>query len=137
MKTSSRTISKILVLGAILTFMLGCVSIQPAMAQTEDVKIKRVASSYAHISHIAINSTDSGLHIRGTVHKRWHTRGRVRGHVNIEVIASDGTLLFEDSVRHSRRSTKQQGARFFIKIPVEVSTGSMVRVAHHDVPVLD
>ena len=137
MKTSSRTMSKILVLGAILTFILGCILMQPVMAQTEDVKIKRIASSYAHISHVAISPTDSGLHIRGTVHKRWHTRGRIRGHVNIEVIASDGTLLFEDSIHHSRRSTRQQGARFFIKIPVEVSTGSMVRIAHHDVPLLD
>ena len=95
MKAVNRTRSKILGLGAILTFMLGCTLMQPVMAQTEGVKIKRVASSYAHISHVTISPTDAGLRIRGTVHKRWHTRGRIRGHVNIEVIASDGTLLFE------------------------------------------
>ena len=137
MKATYRTMSKILILGAMLISMLGFTSMQTVMAQTNSIKLERVASSYAHISHVVISPTDSALQVRGNVHKRWHKRGRIRGHVNIAVIAPDGTLLFEDSIRHIRRGTKQQGARFFVEIPVEVSAGSVVRIAHHDVPMLD
>ena len=130
-------LSSILVLLTLLTIASGCAVMPPDLALEGKIRLERIRSEFAHIANVVVNPTDSGTHIWGRVHRQpplRHSRGHIPGHVDIEAITPDGTVLFQVSIAHEPLSGKQPEARFFLDVPNMIPAGSTVRVRHHGIP---
>ena len=75
--------------------------------------------------------TDTATAVSGTLHKRIPSRGRIYGHVDVDVVSPDDTVLFTTTSGYHRRSRKSFTSIFTVEIPFKVEDGSTIRVTHH------
>ena len=57
--------------------------------------------------------------------------GRIRKHVDVEIISYIGTVLAKASMRYFRGSQKARVLRFYVEVPVTVSQARKVLFTHH------
>jgi hypothetical protein len=96
------------------------------------VKLETVSSRAIHFERVAIYASDTGLVVSGELHKRHHGRGPISGHIDIQVVASDGAILATTNIKYYRGSHKSRTSNFFVEIPIELPMNSTVRIMHHD-----
>ena len=109
----------------------GCALISGNTNSEDKIEIIKVASGHAHLSRVTVTPNQSGLSISGEVHNKNDARGNIHGHVDVELIASNGAVLAIGSTRYFRGSPKSRASRFSIEVPVNVSQVRKVLVTHH------
>jgi len=78
-----------------------------------------------------VTSNKSSLLISGEIHKKNDARGDIRGHIDIELISNNGTVLAIERTRSFRASPKSRVSQFSVEVPVIVSKVRKVLVTHH------
>lgn len=115
----------------IFSTLHGCATTAENLVHENKVNIETVQSEYGHVSGISVWASDAGTEIVGEVHGRSHQRGYIRGHVDIEVIKPDGTILLTEKYMYHNRGGKSRVTPFSVMIPIVVPDGSTIRLTHH------
>lgn len=118
----------ILLSGAIVS---SCATSHVNLVADGKVIVEKVSSRSAYFPKIAVYSTDSKMTVSGELHKRKPGRGHIFGHVDIEVVSPNETVLCTINTDYHRRSLKSFTSIFSVDIPLRVEDGSTVRVIHH------
>nr|MBS0022420.1 hypothetical protein [Gammaproteobacteria bacterium] len=121
---------------ALIAVALGCASLAPNLVRQGAVTMEYSPSHYsAHWSRVSVRRTESGTAISGELHKQSLHRGKLSGHVDIEVVSPDGALLAQTETRYDYVSAtgKIQRAGFSTVLSLQVPEGSTVRLNHHGV----
>ena len=113
--------------GALVT---GCTA--NGMAKQAQISIERVDSSTVKIGHAYITKTADGLVLRGEVKRKIHGHGSVPGYLHVELLNPQGQVLKTAEVNHNRKANSDHIANFSTLLPIELVTGSAVRIVHHD-----
>ena len=95
------------------------------------LSIERVSSQRAVVGYVYVRDESGKYRVRGTVKKRFLSRGPIPGHVHITLIDPDGEILSDTPVRYMRKSAKSRSADFHLELGPEPPTGSTLRVSHH------
>ncbi len=95
------------------------------------LKVERIDSNRARLSSVYVRQEGEGIYVRGTLTKRSAGRSPIPGHVHITVFDPEGDVLGDTRTSYERTSGKARSARFYVRIPIELSNGSTLRVTHH------
>jgi len=96
-----------------------------------NLSIERVSSQRADVGYVYVREESGKYRVRGTVKKRFSSRGPIPGHVHISLIDPAGEILSDTPVRYKRKSVKSRSADFHLQLASEPPTGSTLRVTHH------
>ena len=109
----------------------GCATNRVDLVANGNVVVEKVSSPSAYFSKTSVYSTDSKMTVSGELRKRRSSRGHIFGHVEVEVISPDETVLCVIDTSYHRRSLKSSSSIFSVDIPLQVEDGSSVRIIHH------
>lgn len=109
----------------------GCALVSGDTDAVNRFDIVVVPSDHAHPERIIVSSNESGLLISGEIHKKFHGPGKIRGHVDIELVANNGTVLAIGSTRYFRPSRLSRVSLFSVEILVTASKVRKILVRHH------
>ena len=116
---------------AVAALITGCASVPDSQSANGKLTVERVDSRDARIAHVYVQPDGSELRITGDIRKTFQRRGRIPGHLHIEVIGENGMLLALTTSRYHRRSVKSRQSHFSETIPVQTDKVTKVRVIHH------
>ncbi|MEZ5587432.1 MAG: hypothetical protein R3E46_10215 [Sedimenticolaceae bacterium] len=122
-----RGVSLMLVLWAVA----GCSSLPPNIASAGRLQIDRVDSNNAIIGQVHVGAVADGVRVSGSLRKTFLRRGRIPGHLHIEMRAADGKVLETRVTRYHRRFAKSGRAYFAQTLAVRPDAVRTVRLVHH------
>ena len=125
----NRYISSILIAGITLFTATACTTTNLVKGEN-DIRIERVDSKGATISHAYLSQSGDQLSLRGEVKRRGHGRGPIPGHLHVTLIDSQGQVIKEADISYIRRNVKSSIATFSTKLPIELASGSKVKITH-------
>ena len=122
--------------GVSLTLMVWavarCSTLSPNLASDGRLQIDRVDSNNAIIGQIHVGAVADGVQVSGSLHKRFLARVQIPGHLHIELITADGTVLVTRVMRYHRRFAKSGRANFMQTLAVRPDAVRTVsRLVHH------
>jgi hypothetical protein len=118
--------------GTLLALALtGCANLPTNLVAAGTVNVERLDSSNARIRSVFGGDKDGLLLVRGHLEKRYFGRGRIPGHLHIEVLGEGGSMLGEQVTRYYRQSGRSSISRFSRKFSVHPGEVRTVRVIHH------
>ena len=115
----------------LVLWLSSCASLPPDLVAANAVDVERLDSPRARIGSLYVHDDNGRLQIRGRLKKLHAGRGRIPGHLHIEVLAKDGAVLAEGVVRYYRRSAKSGVSYFSREFGVRPEDVRTVRVIHH------
>ena len=95
--------------------------------ETNNISIERVDSDKATIGHAYISNENI---LKGTITKKQSSRGPIPGHLHITLVDPQGNIMKEADVSYMRRKAKSLRAFFTAELPIDLSPGSTIRIAH-------
>lgn len=113
-----------------LTVTAGCATAGRNLVRDNTVKIEKVSSKQATITSVNVIQEGDQVMLRGEVRRRLVSRGHIPGHIDLEVIGADGSVLEESVIDYHRRSVKSRYAIFHDTLRVTPPPGSTIRVTH-------
>ncbi len=102
------------------------------MLDSDVVAIERQGSRVANIGQVAVFQQEEGSLVRGKVRRSHYGRSDIPGHVDIELIDSNGKSVYKDSVSYRSISLRKREAKFYVKLDRVIEKGSLLRIKHHD-----
>lgn len=112
--------------------MSGCATNQQKdFLNSNNVTVEKVDSKKARIGLVSVAESNGGVVIRGEIRRRSNSRGRIPGHMDIKILASDGQLVAESFVNYKRRSHRSRTAKFSLKLDSTPTSHYRIEVAHH------
>ena len=118
---------------ALVLSVAGCASMRTDLVRTGEVSLEQIPSSQAHFSRVAISRSDETVVVSGELHRQYHRRGPVPGHVDVVVLDGTGTVVAKVPTDYRRGSLKSRRHLFTQALPVPVMQGYTIRVVHHAV----
>lgn len=124
------------ILIATLVMITGCASTGADLVDRGEVKLELVHSDYARFHRVSVRQEEGVLNVSGYLYKRFHHKrldrtGFVWGHVNIEVVSSDGDILQQRSTRFTRVGLSKSGKfKFSVRLPGTIPQGGSISVVH-------
>jgi hypothetical protein len=113
----------------VIVMMPGCASRGIDLVREGTVHVDdQVSREYAHLNHVVVEQKGEYLEVSGELHRNFHQRGMITGHIHVEVIAPDGETIKRVDTGLHHLSSKSYKARFSTRLPVKVLSGSTVRV---------
>lgn len=109
----------------------GCSTLPPNLASDSKMQIERVDSNNAIIGQVRVGDSTDGVRVSGSLRKKFRARGRIPGHLHIELIAADGAVLDTSVTRYHRRFAKSGRAYFSHTVAVPSDTVRAIRLVHH------
>ncbi len=116
-----------LVLTVITLMTATACSTTQQVKETNSISIERVDSDKASISHAYLSGENT---LKGTVTKKQSSRGPIPGHLHITLIDPQGNIMKEADMSYTRRTAKSSRAFFSAELPIDLSTGSTIRITH-------
>ena len=110
---------------------VGCSSLPTNLAADGTIKVERQDSPQAHIGLVRVGAVTEGLWISGTLDKTLMRRGWIPGHLHVETLTADGSVLSRDVARYHRHRAKSGRAHFSITLTVQPETVRSMKVVHH------
>ena len=129
--SSQRLVTRGILVSLTLLAAIGCSSLSPNLASNGKVGIERVDSNNVIIGQTQVAAVADGVRISGSVRKTFQQRGQIPGHLHIELLAADGTILESSVVRYHRRFAKSGRAYFTQTLAVRPDNVNAVRLVHH------
>lgn len=102
---------------------------QQARLETQVAQRYRVDSHSARISQAYLQTPDATMFLRSELERRFPSRGPIRGHLHIELIAPDGAPFKEAATDYKRMSVKSRIAMFQLEIPA-MPANVKIRACH-------
>lgn len=119
---------------ASIVFLTGCAS-SPWSVSDSNVETQLVSSKNLKISRVVVFEKTDGISLRGEMYKSQLRSIKPKGHIDIDVIDSAGSVLHKRTAQ-IHRYKKTNGSRKHYKFYSDVSylppEGSIIRVAHHE-----
>ncbi|MFH1217285.1 MAG: hypothetical protein V1706_12355 [Pseudomonadota bacterium] len=116
-------------------FTSGCTTLGSNLTQNDAVKIKIFeASNTIVVSSVNVYEQNEKLVVFGSMNRTFGYRGKIRGHVDIDVIGPDGTTLTTQTTAHPFPGNSHANARysrFFAYLDSVPPAGSVIQVAAH------
>jgi len=97
-------------------------------------QIETIASQYAYPTGIRIKPVENGLQITGRVTHHVHQAIRIRGHLEIELLDTQGQIIKQITVplqHQTGRANRGHIRSFSVILPGTVSKEYRIRVRHH------
>jgi len=110
-------------------FIAGCATKGKDLVGSDTVRIEKVSSAWGTIGFVTVVQEGEEVTLRGEV-KRPVGRGPIPGHIDLEVIASQGDLLEKCVIDYDRPSPKSRNAFFYAVLRAAPPPGSTIRVEH-------
>ena len=111
--------------------VVGCSSLPTNLATDGTIRVERQDSRHAHIGPVQVGTVAEGLRVSGTLRKTFMRRGWIPGHLHVETLAVDGSVLGEDVVQYHRHRAKSGRAHFSRMLKIQPETVHSVRLEHH------
>jgi len=115
----------------VLSTFAGCSSLPPNLAAEGRLQIERVDSNRAIIGQARIVAVADGVRVAGSLRRTFLRRGRIPGHLHIELLAADRTVLESRVTRYHRHFAKSGRAYFAQTLAVRPDAVRTVRLVHH------
>ena len=116
---------------AMVWAVAGCSTLSPNLASNSRLQIDRVDSNNALIGQVHVGVVTDGVRVSGSLRKRFLARGQIPGHLHIELIAADGSVLDTSVARYHRRFAKSGRVYFAHTVAVPSDTVRTIRLVHH------
>ena len=129
--------------------LLGCAT-SPSQINDANIKKEIVSSDHLTISNVRIDAIKDGFSIDGNMQHKRVSDSLIRGHIDIEVVDTAGTVLHrtKTSILHRTKTSTShrtktsishfgrtrpfhKSYRFGVDVPYIPPNGSTVRVIHH------
>jgi hypothetical protein len=130
-QTKARSIIPILSLTAIV--FSGCFGSRVDLVDNQTVSLVQVPTKHLYISSAAIYQKGNAAEVRGVIRPR-HRGFHGPGHVDIAVVAPDGTVLEEARALYHPRILQRKSdphAHFTATLSAVPPQGSTVRLSYH------
>ncbi len=111
--------------------VVGCSSLPTNLAADGTIRVERQNSPPANIGLVRVGAVTEGLRISGTLDKTFMRRGRIPGHLHVETLTADGSVLSHDVAQYHRHRAKSGRAHFSKALTVQSEVVRSVRVVHH------
>jgi hypothetical protein len=111
--------------------MTGCASLGLDPDISDAVRIERIDSPQARIASVRVRDHGGQLAVSGRLQKRHRGRSPIAGHLHIEVIGQEGTVLGQAVTSYRRLSPKLGISEFTRLLPVTPEQVRSVRIVHH------
>lgn len=109
----------------------GCSNLPPNLAGKGGIDVVRLDSAWSRLGSPRAAMVDEGLRITGRLSQRGMRRGRIAGHLHVEVLSETGDVLAESYVRYYRRKVKSLHSHYSVTLPVTSGEVRTIRVIHH------
>lgn len=123
------TIYKIIFM-IIISFMIMFMNASTLMAN-DDILIERNRSRDATIDHVYLASPTDTLTVSGYLHKTMNRRGRIPGHMHMNVFGKRDQLLITRTTSYHRHRRKSSYAHFYEQFPISQDAVKKIVVTHH------
>ena len=127
----NRYLPSMLIAGITLFTATAC-STTKLVKDENGINIERIDSNAADIGHVYVTQVDDTLSLRGELKKRLSKRGPIPGHLHVTLINSQGEMLKEADINYTRRNVKSSKAFFSTKLPIDLPSGSTIRITHFE-----
>lgn len=125
-----------LVTGLVLLHVSGCSAQRINMIEQGDVSTQIIETHPITVKRVSIYRDPKGITLSGDVIRRNRSLSPLSGHVDVELIGSDGEVLYEDTLRlRMRRVTVTRRVikgEFTTHWNFDLPVGSIVRLSHHE-----
>ena len=129
-----KAIAVVLILYVSPILISGCLGGRVDLVDNQTVSLERVPTKYFYISWATVYQEGDATEVRGEIRRRYRGKGGGvgHGHIDVAVLAPDGTVLEEVSTLYYPRDIPRKHAAYFTarlsKVPPPAST---IRVVHH------
>jgi len=113
--------------------LLGCAT-SPGQIDDANIKKEIVPSKHLTISNVSIDAINDGFSIDGYMRHKYVSDSLIRGHIDIEVADTAGTVVHKTKTSISHFGSTRpfhKSYRFSVDVPYIPPNGSTVRVIHH------
>ncbi len=114
-----------------ISFIAGCSSLPPNLTTDSRLQIDRVNSNNATIGQVSVSADTDGVRVSGSLRKKFASRGRIPGHLHIELIAADGSVLNASVTDYHRHFAKSGRAYFTQTVVISPDAVRAIRLVHH------
>ena len=117
---------------SLLTAVLlaGCTGGGKNLVRDGVVEIETVPSRQAAITSLRVAQNGPNMMLRGRVQRRPIGWGRIPGHIDVELVGPDGSVLEKTRAGYRQRSIKSRYAEFHGRLDTTPPAGSTIRVIH-------
>lgn len=112
--------------------VVSCVAYSGGLYATEGPELERVNSKGARVGHLFAQINESGFSLNGYLTKSFNRRGRIPGHVHVEIYDNNGDVVFSKVSKYHRHGVKARQSHFVENITIDQTKASTIRVTHHD-----
>jgi hypothetical protein len=116
---------------ALVAVATGCASFRLDPLITDTVEVERMDSRKAQIRTVQVRDHDGRLKVSGRLKKRYKGRSPISGHLHIEALGQDGTLLGQVTTGYRQLSPKMGTSEFSQVLGVRPEQVRTVRLVHH------
>jgi len=93
---------KLIIISSTLT-LSGCASMnQGTRLDDKIVKVERINSNRAKIGNVIIKQMGLNIYLRGKISRHFPARGYIPGHLDVHVMAPDGTIIADETISYKR-----------------------------------
>lgn len=128
-----RLIPRGIVVPLTLLAVTGCSSLPPNLASDGKIRIDRIDSKYAIIEQTHVAAVADGVRVAGSLRNTFQQHGRIPGHLHIELLAADGSMLGSSVAHYHRRFAKSVRAYFSQTVAVQPDAVRSIRLVHHGI----
>lgn len=128
------TLRTLLIVAVMTIFASGCSTIGHNLTQEKGVKVRILdASNSIYVSSVNVREKNNKVVISGFIKKTSPSSGKIRGHVDINVIDPDGKIIVEKTaLPHPRNPhSNVKTSRFTAYLDMTPPPGSVVLMAAH------
>ena len=116
---------------ALALSLSACASLPPDLAAQGSVDVERQGSRNAEIATVRVHLAKGGLHVDGYLRKRFIARGQIPGHLHIQALSSNGTVLVDEISGYHRPRAKSRRSNFSQLLELNPGDVRTIRVVHH------
>ena len=95
-----------------------------------NITIERVHSKNVHVEKADVIKTANGIRVYGYLKRHAKPRGTIPGHIDVEIINSNGESQGITRDSYSRTNRRKQ-VKFSVVLNAVPENGSIIRVTHH------
>ncbi len=128
---NTKTLNGFFLISVLFLASSGCIAGRKDLARSGEVKVVTDNSSHTEVLTPSVYEEEGMLIVSGQVRRSPMTTGEIRGHVHIEELSADGSVVRDStkSLGMTSRRGKTRVASYTARLPWTLSPGSTIRVS--------
>lgn len=111
--------------------IIGCVVLSGSLYANASPTFERLNSRDARLGYLFTQPSDNGFKVNGYLSKSFNRRGRIPGHLHIDVLDETGKTIYTAIKKYHRHQAKANQSHFVENIAINQDHVSTIRVTHH------